>query len=147
MDKQETSNVRRAKKPTYSPKELPQPQTGNKDNTVNICGTLVEIKPTKIRYQVDRTASFYRILDNVPLVDVLSADVGVFEKGRDGSQCVIDWLVAATDMPDLIIENYHELDTEVINRILEIFRRVNRIDEMEEKAKNGVATAKGEIKD
>ena len=47
-------------------KELPDvqqpekalPQVGNPENTIVIGGKLVEIKPTKLRYQRNRTAAF-----------------------------------------------------------------------------------------
>jgi len=48
----------------------------------------------------------------------------------------MDWLIAATDDEKLIVENYDEMDTGVIEKILSIFRRVNKIDEKEAKLKN-----------
>lgn len=48
----------------------------------------------------------------------------------------MDWLIAATDNEKLIVENYDEMDTGVIEKILSIFRRVNKIDEKEAKLKN-----------
>ena len=56
--------------------------------------------------------------------------------GRDGDKALCDWLVAVTDDEDLIRENYNEIDSETIYKLLAIFRRINRINEKEEKLKN-----------
>ncbi len=40
-------------------KELPQ--VGSPENTVMIGGKLIEIKPTKLLYQRNRTAAFYKM--------------------------------------------------------------------------------------
>lgn len=132
---------------TEETKEVPEvstakkkaPQTGNPENTVIIGGELIEIKPTKVRYQRDRTASFYRILEMYPLVDVLGMDDTSFGDGRDGDKAVFDWLIAVTDMPEFITEHYDELDTGTIEKLIGIFRRVNKIDEKEDKLKNVLA--------
>ena len=63
-------------------------------------------------------------------------DTGAFGDDRDGDKAVMDWLIAVTDNPKLITEYYDEMDTGVIEQILSIFRRVNRIDEKEAKQKN-----------
>lgn len=36
------------------------PAVGNPENTVTIGGKLIEIKPTKLKYQRNRTALFYK---------------------------------------------------------------------------------------
>ena len=41
-----------------------------------------------------------------------------------------------TDNEELIREYYDDIDSDTIYRMLEIFRRVNKIAEMEEKLKN-----------
>ena len=112
------------------------PQVGSPENTVVIGGQLIEIKPTKLRYQRNRTAAFYRMLELYPLADILAMDTGAFGDDRDGEKAVMDWLIAVTDNPKLITEYYDEMDTGVIEQILSIFRRVNRIDEKEAKQKN-----------
>ena len=66
-------------------KELPSavqdakglPQVGSPENSIIIGETLVEIKPTKLRYQRNRTAAFYKILELYPLVDVLAMEAGI----------------------------------------------------------------------
>ena len=44
--------------PVIKTKELPA--VGNPENTVTIGGKLIEIKPTKLKYQRNRTALFYK---------------------------------------------------------------------------------------
>ena len=63
----------------------------------------------------------------------------MFGDGRDGDKALLDWLVAATDREDLMREHYNEIDTDTVYRILEIFRRVNKIDDREAKLKNAMA--------
>lgn len=112
------------------------PPVGNPENTVMIGDTLIEIKPTKLKYQRNKTALFYKAFDMLPLPDILSFETGAFGDDRDGDKCVMDFLIAATDNEDLVVSNYDEMDTETIYKILSIFRRVNKIDEKEAKAKN-----------
>ena len=97
---------------------------------------LVEIKPTKLKYQRNRTASFYKILELYPLTEVLAMQEGTFGDERDGDKAVMDWLIAVFDDEKLVMENYDEMDTGMIEKLLIIFKRVNQIDEKEEKLKN-----------
>lgn len=124
-------------------KELPL--VGNPENTVMIGDELVEIKPTKLKYQRNRTAAFYKILDIYPLSDIMAMETGSFGDDRDGDKAVMDWLIAATDNENLIVENYDEMTTETIEKILSIFRRVNKIDDKEDKLKNMEEKRKGAV--
>ena len=118
-------------------KELPSavqdakglPQVGSPENSIIIGETLVEIKPTKLRYQRNRTAAFYKILELYPLVDVRAMEAGAFGDNRDGDKALMDWLIAVTDDAELIQKYYDIMDTGVSEQMLSIFRRVNRIDE------------------
>ena len=121
------------------------PAVGNSENTVTICGQVIEIKPTKLKYQRNRTAAFYKLLDLYPLIDILAMEAGSFGDDRDGDKAVMDWLIAATDNEQLIVEHYDEIDTGVIETILSIFKRVNRINEKEEKIKNMEKERKGAL--
>ncbi len=112
------------------------PQVGVPENTVIIGGNLIEIKPTKLKYQRNRTAVFYHILELYPISDILAMGAQSFGDGLDGDKKLYDWLVAVTDNEELIREYYDEIDSDTIYRMLEIFRRVNKIAEMEEKLKN-----------
>lgn len=120
--------------PSHKTKELPA--VGNPENTVVIGDTLIEIKPTKLKYQRNRTATFYKLLELYPLTDIMAFEPGALGDDRDGDKATMDWLIAATDNEELIVNNYDEMDTGTIEKILSIFRRVNKIDEKEEKLKN-----------
>lgn len=124
-------------------KELPK--VGSPENTVLIGDTLIEIKPTKLKYQRNRTATFYKLLEMYPLVDILGMEAGAFGDDRDGDKAVMDWLIAATDNEELILAHYDEMDTGTIEKILSIFRRVNKIDEKEAKLKNIEKERKGMV--
>lgn len=137
---QETKEI-----PSVQTKRKELPQVGIPENTVMIGGTPVEIKPTKLKYQRNRTALFYKMLDVYPLADIMGYVSGTFGDERDGDKCVMDFLIAATDNEQLILEYYDEMDTETIERILSIFRRVNRINEKEEKLKNMEAEKKAVV--
>lgn len=121
------------------------PVVGNPENTVMIGDKLIEIKATKVKYQRNRTAAFYKIQDIYSLCDIMAMDEGSFGDERDGDKAVMDWLIAATDDEQLILDNYEEMDTETIEKILSIFRRVNRIDEKEAKLKNLETERKGAV--
>ena len=116
--------------------EKEMPQVGSPENTVMIGGELIEIKPMKLKYQRNRTGVFYHVLDLYPLPDILAMGPKSFGDGRDGDKALFDWLVAATDDEELIRKYYNDMDTETIYRILTIFKRVNKVDEMEKKLKN-----------
>lgn len=124
------------KTPTKKIKEKTKPIVGKAENTVVIGGQMIEIKPTKLKYHRNNTAAFYKIVDMLPLPDIMMMDSKAFGDGRDGDKALMDWLIAATDDAELIADNYNDLDTEVIEKILAIFKRVNKIDEKEEKQKN-----------
>lgn len=115
-------------------KELPK--IANPENTVTIGGQMIEIKPTKLKYQRNKTALFYKVLDMYPVADILAMDAGTFGDDRDGDKALMDWLIAVTDNPDLIIANYDEIDSGVVETLLSIYRRLNRVDEKEAKLKN-----------
>lgn len=124
------------KTPSRRKKEKELPDVGNPENTVLIGDTLVEIKPTKLKYHRNNVASFYKIVEIVPLPDIMSMGSNAFGDGRDGDKALMDWLIAVVDDEQLIVDNYNEMNTETIEKILAIFKRVNKIDEKEEKQKN-----------
>ena len=100
---------------------------------------LVEVKPTKLKYQRNRTAAFYKMLELYPLADILAMEAGAFGDDRDGDKALMDWLIAVLDDEKLVTENYDNIDTGTIEQLLAIFRRVNRVDEKEQKQKNVLA--------
>lgn len=83
------------------------------------------------------------MLELYPLADILAMEAGAFGDDRDGDKAVMDWLIAVTDDVELITAHYDSLDTGVIEQMLSIFRRVNRIDEKEAKQKNLLTARKG----
>ena len=132
-------------KPLPAPEQADKglPQIGSPENSVQIGDQLIEIKPTKLKYQRNRTAAFYRMLELYPLADILAMKAGAFGDDRDGDKALMDWLIAVTDDEQLILDHYNELDTGVIEQLLQIFRRVNRMDEKEQKQKNLLTARKG----
>lgn len=140
-----STDIQAKPKPDSKTKRRELPPVGNPENTVMIGGKPIEIKATKLKYQRNRTATFYRILDLYPLTDILSMESGQFGDERDGDKAVMDWLIAATDDEQLIVENYDDMDTETIEKILMIFKRVNRITEKDEKLKNLEMSRKGAV--
>lgn len=83
------------------------------------------------------------MLELYPLADILAMEAGAFGDDRDGDKAVMDWLIAVTDDAELITAHYDSLDTGMIEQLLSIFRRVNRIDEKEAKQKNLLTARKG----
>lgn len=71
-----------------------------------------------------------------PLIDLLAMNAGAFGDDRDGDKAVMDWLIAVFDDEDFVVRNYEEMDTGTIEQILAIFKRVNKLDEKEDKLKN-----------
>ena len=127
--------------PEYEPIQLEQPKPGHVENMVLFGDEEIEIKPTKLKYQRDKTAAFYRVLKTMPLVDIFALKDGILDKERTNDKMLFDWLVAVTDNSSLVARNYDRLDTETIEKLLDIFCRVNRIDEKEER-KNREAQVK-----
>lgn len=139
--------------PEFNEKEMPvehkpqeekeAPKVGKPENMVTIGDKTIEIKPTLFRYFRDNTASFYVLMEMYPLPLILSSEPGQFDPERSGDKCVMDWLIAVTNSPKLIVENYNKLDAEIVDKLLTIFRRVNDIDKREEKRKNLLEEGKG----
>lgn len=121
-------------------KELPM--VGAPENTVNVAGTLIEIKPTKLKYLRNGTANFFRLIERMSILDIVQLPSGAFgdDDDRDGDKAMMDWLIAATDNPEFVQEHYDEFDTEQILRVCDIFKRVNKFVK-EDDSKNAVTPA------
>ena len=139
------SNKKKAvPKETEEHKEVPQyvetnkdlPETDDPRNIVTLGEEKIVIKPTKLKYQRDRTAAFYRVLEAYPLPDILAMEAGVLDPERDGDKCLFDWLIAVFDNSRLVTRYYDKMDTAIVEQCLEIFKRLNGITDREEKAKN-----------
>lgn len=118
------------------------PQIGKPQNTVMIGGKPYQIKPTKLKYQRNQTATFYRALQLYPLTDILAMSARQTGDGRDGDKSLMDWLIAVTDNEQLIIDNYDEMDTGTIQQMLQIYKRLNRHAEKQKNLKNLQAARK-----
>lgn len=124
-------------------KTLPEPKALDKEiptverdeNCITLNGRKIEIKPTKLKYFRNRTASVYSILKIVPLNEFLAYDQGVLDTERDSDQILFDFLVAVFDDGALVTSSYDDMSAEDIERILDIFGRVNHITEKEEAAR------------
>lgn len=130
------------KMPTRRSRAKELPKVGAPENTVKIGDQMIEIKPTKLKYHRNNVAAFYKIVDMIPLPEIMQMTAGSFGDERDGDKALMDWLIAVVDDEDLILNNYNEMDTETIERMLSIFKRVNKITEKEEKQKNAVGQMK-----
>lgn len=130
-------------------KELPP--TVNPENVIRLGDQDIEIKPTKLLYQRNRTAASYRILEVYPLPDILAMEKGILDPDRDGDAIVFDFLTAVFDnkpgAPDptgtaeMLKQYYDTMTSEDIERALKIFKRLNHIEDKEEAAKNRAAKA------
>ena len=70
-------------------------------------------------------------------------EAGAFGDDRDGDKATMDWLIAVTDDAELVRTNYDAMDTGTVEQLLSIFRRVNKIDEKEQRQKNLQTARKG----
>lgn len=119
--------------PEVSNKTTPPPPIGEQENIIDFAGEKIEIKPTKLKYQRDRTAAFYRILQQMPLVDILALQDGILDPERSSDKMLFDWLIAVTDNPTLVARHYDDVNSDTVERMLAIFLRLNHIDEKERK--------------
>ena len=124
--------------PAAAMENKPLPKVGNPENTVLIGETPIEIKPTKLKYLRNGTANLYKLMDRVPLSDIMMIGEYGFgeDDSRDGDKAVMDWLIAATDNEELIVAHYDNMDVGQIYQILEIFKRINKFAEKEDNLKN-----------
>lgn len=125
--------------PQVNEKEKEMPKAYNEANSVALGGEIREIKSTKLKYHRNKTAVAYKIFQVYPLPDAVSFEAGIFDPERDGDQILFDFLVAVFDDADYVQRHYDDLNADDLERILEIFCRVNHITEKEEQAKNRLA--------
>ena len=106
-----------------------------KENCVKIGGKIFELKPTKVKYFRNKTASAYNWLKLVPLTEFLTYQKGQLDPARDADQILYDFLVAALDSSEIVRDNYDEMSADDVEQIVRIFGRINHIDEKEEAAR------------
>ena len=89
-------------KPLPAPEQTDKglPQIGSPENSVRIGDQLIEIRPTKLKYQRNRTAAFYRMLELYPLADILAMEAGAFGDDRDLPRPLIDSFFLQIFTPD-----------------------------------------------
>ena len=113
--------------PTPEKEEMPSDFV--EENCVVIDGKKIEIKPTKVTYFRNKSAATYNALKNIPLTEIFSIKKGVLDETRDGDQIVYDFLVAVLDDRELVRDKYNDFDADQIERMVNIFGRINHIDE------------------
>lgn len=132
--------------PKQKKKEIPSaeiekkelPKTGHPENMVLFGNTPIEIFPTKLEYFRNKTANFYHLLQLYPVGEVL--DLTADQLGdKDGDKATFDWLIAVTDNEELVKANYNLITQDTIDKMVDVFIRVNKIKEKEEKLKNLMA--------
>lgn len=131
-----TPQQKRKRLPSTEIKKKALPAIGDPVNSIKVGDQIIEIKPTKVKYQRNKTAQFYKVLEIYPLQDILQMEAGTFGDERDGDKAVMDWLIAVFDDEQLVLEKYDEFDTGMIEKLITIYKRVNEIDDKEEKLKN-----------
>lgn len=134
--------AKRKGKALPSAKELDKalPNIEHEENCIQLGDRKIEIKPTKLKYFRNRTASIYSALKIVPINEFLAYDKGVFDKDRDSDQILFDFLIAVFDDGALVKTHYDDMTAEDIEKILEIFGRINHIEEKEEAARKNRET-------
>lgn len=129
------------KKPPINSKLMKgMPKDTKPQNCIVVGGKVVELKPTKLKYFRNRMASIYTVLKVIPLNEFLAYEKGTFDEERDSDQILYDFLVAVFDDSTIVRSNYDNMTAEDIQNILEIFGRINHIDEKEEKARKNKQT-------
>lgn len=113
-----------------------KPAPVNKENFITVDGIEFEIKPTKFKYFRNAQAAIYNILIVMPLHEFVLIPAGKFDKKRDGDQMLFDFLCAVLDDAAFVEEHYDNFDAEVLERILEIYKRLNHISDREQERKN-----------
>jgi len=121
--------------PEASSENKEMPSDFKEENCVEIDGQKIEIKPTKLKYFRNKSASGYGIIKVVPIHELFNYKKGVLDPDRDADQLVYDFLVAAFNDSNFVRNNYNEMDAEMFDRIIKIFGRINHIDEKEEAAR------------
>ena len=104
----------------------------HQENCISFNGKLIQIFPTKLKYFRNKTASVYKILKLVPLTQFLTYDRGVVDEERDADQILYDFLVAVFDSEEIVHSIYDDITADDVQNILNIFGRLNHIDQKEE---------------
>ena len=129
--------------PTGTELKKEVPPTLKPENCIEVDGEVREIKPTKLKYFRNKMAGVHTVLKNIPLNEFLTYDKGILDPERDADQILYDYLVAVFDDPQFVHDHYENMTAEDVEKAINIFGRLNHVDEKEEKArKNKEAQAK-----
>lgn len=128
-----TDQLQDPPEPKALDKEMPTPY--KEENCVTIKGKKIEIQPTKLAYFRNKTASAYEILKAVPLTEFMTVGKGVFDEKRDADQILFDFLIAVFDDKELLKTSYDDITAADVEKILEIFGRINGIEARKEEAR------------
>ena len=133
----ETPTDTKLSKDTPEQTELNKEMPSNikKENCIEIDGKLYEIKPTKLKYFRNKMAAAHNVIKAIPLSEFLTYDKGVIDPEKDADQILYDYLVAAFDDPDFVHEHYEDMTADDVEKVINIFGRLNHIEEKEEKAR------------
>lgn len=125
------------KKPSKKMERRELPSIMNEENCVVIDGIKVEIKPTKFKYFRNKTASIYGVLKAMPIQEFFTIPAGKqgFDENRDADKILFDFLVGVFDNANFVAAHYDNMDAEVLDKILEIYGRINGIDKREDQAR------------
>ena len=118
--------------PEQTAEKTEKPSEVKEENCVTFNGKKVEIKPTKLKYFRNKAASGYNAIKALPIQELLTYPKGELDETRDADQLVYDFLIAAFDDPVFVRDNYDEFDAEFLNKVVDIFGRINGIEEKKE---------------
>lgn len=139
--KEESVNkkTKKQKVVSASKKEEKLPEEAiHETDIITVNGESRKIKPTRLGYFRNRTAAIYEALKKIPIHKFLAYEKGVFDEERDSDQILFDFLVAVFDDEDFVKKNYNNFTADDLEKILEIFGRINHIDKKEEEARKNM---------
>ena len=119
----------------------PIPPAENMQNMFTCDGVTIEIKATRMFYQRNGVAGFYRVLKSMPLPYIFQLPDDYFDEKRTPTKCLMDWVTCVVDDAAFTKKHFDNMTSADIYNLLDIFCRLNKIDEMEEQVKNRMATA------
>ena len=130
--------------PEQSPPNINYPKDADPENCIIVDGKAIEIKPTKLKYFRNTQTSGSSWLKLVPLPEFLTYQPGsIPNDSRGADQILYDFLIAVFDDSEFVRDHYDEFDADQVDKAVQIFGRINHVEEKEEAArKNREAQAK-----
>jgi hypothetical protein len=118
--------------------ELPKDIDVIRENCITVEGKLIEIKPTLLKYFRNNSVGMFRLLETIPLSEIFRMTEE--KSGIDGDAGVLTFISAVLDDAKLAKRIYDKMDAGELMKLIKIFKRLNGIEEREEKQKNVLAT-------